>query len=98
MNNAKDIAMRAFENIRQINRQKILNFIKEKWKYIVIFTIGIAYMSLLIEYSYSLRVPRYLKGLGNLVKFVELEPISDCLDYIKDYKLNSNFFKHNFLS
>ena len=87
MNNIKETTIEAFKQMRKLNREKIFNFIKRRWRYIIMFAIGIAYMSLLIEYSYSLRVPRYLKGLGNLVKFVELEPIRDCLDYIKDYKL-----------
>ena len=71
MNNAKDIAIRAFKNMRQMNQQTIRNFIKRRWRHIIMIAIGITYMALLIEYSYSLRVPRYLKGLGNLVKFVE---------------------------
>ena len=56
MNNIKETTIEAFKQMRKLNREKILNFIKRRWRYIIMFVIGIAYMSLLIEYSYSLRM------------------------------------------
>ena len=49
--------------------------------------IGIVIFSLYMEYAMWIRVPRYLSGLNNFIKYVELEPIEKCLDYIQDYKL-----------
>tara|TARA_Y100001970_G_C14183345_1_gene831077 strand:- start:198 stop:1328 length:1131 start_codon:yes stop_codon:yes gene_type:complete len=76
-----------FNKIRQLNRDIIVGFIKNKWRWIVIIAVAITFFALFIEYSYMIRVPRYLRDLGTIVKYVELEPVSECLDYIKDYKL-----------
>ena len=83
----KEQTIQAFNQMRNINRTMVINFIKKRWRFIIIFAILITYLSLFIEYSYIVRVPLYLKGLTNLSKYVKLEPLSDCLDYIKDYKL-----------
>ena len=87
MDTVKDKASQSIEVMRKLNRQIVLNFLKEKWRIIILSGISIAVLVLFFKYSYSLRVPRYLKGLDNIVRYVELEPISECLDYIKDYKL-----------
>jgi len=87
MDTIKDTATQSFEAMKHLNRQIVLEFLKKNWRYIILFGISIAVLVLFIEYSYSIRVPRYLRGLNNIVQYVKLEPISECLDYIKDYKL-----------
>lgn len=85
--NIKEQTIEALNQMRQLNREMVINFIKKNIGYIIIFAIIIAYLSLFIEYTSFIRVPRYLRGLNNLIKYVDIEPIKDCLDYIKDYKL-----------
>ena len=82
-----DTLKSSFSQMRELNRQIILGFIKTRWRLIIAVAIGITFFALFIDYSYMLRVPRYLKSLENIVRYVDLEPIGDCLDYIKNYKL-----------
>ena len=88
--NMKQVADKVMSNVKalmNIDKLVVLNFLRKKWAYILMVIVGIIFFVFFVEYSPWIRIPRYLIGLGKFIKYVELEPIEKCLDYIKNYKL-----------
>ena len=81
-------AKQHLSTLRNINREKIITFLKKYGIYLIGIGILIASIVFYFTYSQSRRVSKQLKQMDKYIEFVELKPIAKCKDYIKDFRLH----------
>ena len=86
LQNIKMLAKQHINNIRNLNREKMVKFLRENGFKILAISVLIGSIVLYLTYSKDRRVKRQLAGLDKFIKYVNLRPIDE--DYVKDYRLH----------
>tara|TARA_Y100001936_G_C16044101_1_gene653523 strand:+ start:283 stop:1449 length:1167 start_codon:yes stop_codon:yes gene_type:complete len=86
--NIKNVAKQRMSQLKDLNREKIIAFLKKYGLRMLAIFIIIGAIVFYFTYSQTRRVNKQIRTLDKYIEYVEIMPIEKCKDYIKDYRLH----------